>query len=248
MRNMKFYSPSELRPRGWMRRQLEIQAEGLSGNLDKIWRDVRDSAWIGGDADGWERVPYWLDGFIPLAYLLDREDMKDRAKKYIDAILKFQKPDGWICPCEDDKRGEYDPWAIILISKTLSVYYDCSGDERIPRVIYNVLYNFYTLGTYILEMAFLQRAIVRRVSKGIEQSTHFYTFGSLFGKQRYENIIQGIVSEIEIFKMDMFLRIAYILEEAWEFLYSSIEKLNIVLVGNLYILAAQIGYKCRVGA
>ncbi len=145
MRNMKFYSPSELRPRGWMRRQLEIQAEGLSGNLDKIWRDVRDSAWIGGDADGWERVPYWLDGFIPLAYLLDREDMKDRAKKYIDAILKFQKPDGWICPCEYDKRGEYDPWAIILISKTLSVYYDCSGDERIPRVIYNVLYNFYTL-------------------------------------------------------------------------------------------------------
>lgn len=48
---------------GWLKRQLEIQAQGLSGNFDKVWRDVRDSAWVGGDAESWERVPYWLDGF-----------------------------------------------------------------------------------------------------------------------------------------------------------------------------------------
>ena len=71
MRTWNFYTAKELHPEGWVRRQLEIQAEGLSGNLDKVWRDVRDSAWIGGTAEGWERVPYWLDGFIPLAYLLD---------------------------------------------------------------------------------------------------------------------------------------------------------------------------------
>ena len=51
-----------------MRQQLEIQAKGLSGNLDKFWPDIKDSAWIGGDREGWERVPYWLDGFIPLAW------------------------------------------------------------------------------------------------------------------------------------------------------------------------------------
>ena len=56
---------------GWLRRQLEIQANSLSGNLDKMWPDIQDSAWIGGDREGWERVPYWLDGFIPLAYLLE---------------------------------------------------------------------------------------------------------------------------------------------------------------------------------
>lgn len=39
---------------GWLKKQLEIQAEGLSGHLDKVWRDVRDSKWIGGDAEGWE--------------------------------------------------------------------------------------------------------------------------------------------------------------------------------------------------
>ena len=70
MFKLRFFKPSELKPAGWLRRELEVQAEGLSGNLDKIWPDVRDSRWIGGDREGWERVPYWLDGFIPLAYLL----------------------------------------------------------------------------------------------------------------------------------------------------------------------------------
>ncbi len=145
MKKWNLYTSNELKPLGWLRRQLEIQADGLSGNLDKIWPDIRNSSWIGGDKEGWERVPYWLDGFIPLAYLLENKDMIGRAKKYIDAILSFQKPDGWICPCKDDERKTYDTWAVQLITKTLTVYYECSGDERIPEVIYRVLKNYYDL-------------------------------------------------------------------------------------------------------
>ena len=139
------YTAKEIRPQGWLRRQLEIQAEGLSGNLDKVWPDVRDSAWIGGSREGWERVPYWLDGFIPLAYLLEDKDRIRRAGAYIDAILAAQRPDGWICPCADDERERYDTWAVLLIAKVLSVYYDCSGDERIPPALYRVLKNYYEL-------------------------------------------------------------------------------------------------------
>lgn len=145
MRKWNFYTTKEIKPSGWLRDQLVIQAKGLSGNLDKIWPDIRDSAWIGGDKEGWERVPYWLDGFIPLAYLLEDEDMISRAKKYIDAILSYQKEDGWICPCKDEDRARYDTWAIQLISKVLTIYYDCSGDERIPSVLYRVLKNYYDL-------------------------------------------------------------------------------------------------------
>ena len=145
MNKWNFYTSKELKPEGWLRRQLEIQAEGLSGNLHKIWPDIRDSAWIGGDREGWERVPYWLDGFIPLAYLLENEELIATVKKYIDAIVSAQEEDGWICPCEKEKRAKYDTWAILLICKTLKVYYDCSGDERIPEVIYKVLKNYYNL-------------------------------------------------------------------------------------------------------
>ena len=140
-----FYTAKELEPRGWLRRQLEIQAKGLGGNLHKIWPDIRDSAWIGGDREGWERVPYWLDGFVPLAYLLRDGALISDAKRYIDAILAAQQPDGWICPCKKEARARYDTWAVQLIAKTLKVYYDCSGDERIPDVLYRVLKNYYDL-------------------------------------------------------------------------------------------------------
>ena len=145
MNKWNFYTSKEIKPQGWLKNQLEIQAKGLSGNLHKIWPDIRDSAWIGGNREGWERVPYWLDGFIPLAYLLENDEMIATVKKYIDAILGMQQPDGWICPCEKEKRAKYDTWAIQLICKTLKVYYDCSGDGRIPQVIYRVMKNYYEL-------------------------------------------------------------------------------------------------------
>ena len=145
MNKWNFYTSKELKPRGWLKKQLEIQAEGLSGNLHKIWPDVRDSAWVGGNCEGWERVPYWLDGFIPLAYLLENEDMIATVKKYIDSIISKQEDDGWICPCDKDKRKKYDTWALQLICKTLTVYYDCSGDERIPDVIYKAFRNYYDM-------------------------------------------------------------------------------------------------------
>ena len=135
----KQYSVHQLSPEGWLRKQLEIQGKGLSGNLDKVWPDVKNSKWIGGDKEGWERVPYWLDGFIPLAWLLDDEDMKARAKQYIDAILKGQQEDGWICPCGEEERGRYDMWALFLICKVLVVYHDCTEDPRIEDAVYRAL-------------------------------------------------------------------------------------------------------------
>lgn len=138
----KFFTTNEIKPTGRLKKQLEIQAKGLCGNLDKVWPDVRDSGWIGGNRDGWERVPYWLDGFIPLAYLLGDEDMISRAKNYIDAIIERQRDDGWICPCSDSERSNYDTWAVLLISKVLCLYCDCSKDESVIAALEKCLKQF----------------------------------------------------------------------------------------------------------
>ena len=143
MRKRRFFDHGEIVPGGWLRRQLEIQADSLSGNLDLVWNDVKNSAWIGGDREGWERVPYWLDGFIPLAYLLGDGEKIARAKRYIDAILAGQREDGWLCPTDDVKT--YDTWALLLIAKTLTVYYKLSGDERVPGAIYRAMKNYHEL-------------------------------------------------------------------------------------------------------
>ena len=128
-----------LKPTGWYKKQLQLQADGLAGNLDRIWPDIRESRWIGGDKEGWERVPYWLDGFIPLACLLDDEDRKKRAKRYIDAILDGQQEDGWICPCSRDERPRYDVWAHFLLCKVLVLYEECTGDNRIEEAVYRAM-------------------------------------------------------------------------------------------------------------
>lgn len=142
-----YYTNNAVKPRGWLLRQLQIQAQGLSGNLDKVWPDVRDSAWIGGSREGWERVPYWLDGFIPLAYLLDDRDMIARADKYVDAILDRQCGDGWICPCTAEERGGYDLWAVLLIGKVLTVYCEHTGSQPAEDALYRAMKNLHDLLT-----------------------------------------------------------------------------------------------------
>ncbi len=143
MQRWHFFTTNEIKPEGWLKKQLQIQSKGQNGNLDKMWPDVRDSGWIGGNAENWERVPCWLDGFVPLAYLLEDADMIARAKRYVDTIIANQQPDGWICPCTEEERDEYESWPILLITKVLVQYHACTGDERIPQVVYGVLKNFY---------------------------------------------------------------------------------------------------------
>lgn len=125
-----------VKPQGWLLRQLRIQADGLSGHLDEFWPDVGQSKWFGGQAEGWERAPYWLDGFIPLAFLLDDPNLKAKAAKYIDYIVAHQRADGWFGPYpEDAVTKRYDMWAILLADKMLVQYHDATGDERVLKAV-----------------------------------------------------------------------------------------------------------------
>ncbi len=122
-----------IRPTGWLKSQLQIQAEGLGGHLDEFWPDIRDSSWIGGKAEGWERTPYWLDGIVPLAYLLDDDRLKGKAKRYVDYILDHQAADGWMGPVGDNDPGHkpYDVWPLFVLFKALTQYQEATGDPRV---------------------------------------------------------------------------------------------------------------------
>ena len=139
------FNPTKIKPQGWLRRQLEIQLAGLNGQLDRVWPDVRDSAWIGGDREGWERVPYWLDGFIPLAYMLDDKDAIARAERYMQAILARQQKDGWICPCKKEERAEYDVWSHFLIGKVIAQYCEFTGSAEAEEGLYKSMRCLYRL-------------------------------------------------------------------------------------------------------
>ncbi|WP_165234873.1 beta-L-arabinofuranosidase domain-containing protein [Aquisphaera insulae] len=121
-----------VKPAGWLREQLRIQAAGLGGHLDEFWLDIKDSAWIGGKSEGWERVPYWLDGLVPLAYLLDDAALQAKAKRFIDYILDHQHPDGWLGPIGDTAGHQpYDAWPLFPLLKALAQYQEATGDPRV---------------------------------------------------------------------------------------------------------------------
>jgi uncharacterized protein len=128
---------TSIKPAGWLREQLRIQADGLSGHLDEFWPDIKDSAWFGGKAEGWERVPYWLDGFIPLAYLLEDAALQAKAKNAIGYILDHQQPDGWLGPVGDSQKHKpYDVWPLFPLLKALTQYHEATGDPRaIPAML-----------------------------------------------------------------------------------------------------------------
>ena len=128
-------------PKGWLLEQLKLQSSGLTGHLDEFWPDVKDSGWIGGKAEGWERAPYWLDGMVPMAYLTDDAKLKAKAKRWVDYILKHQTADGWLGPEQGNPAygliGKAppneirDPWPQFIILKVLSQYEEVTGDPRI---------------------------------------------------------------------------------------------------------------------
>ncbi len=122
-----------IRPAGWLHSQLRIQADGLSGHLDEFWPDIKNSAWFGGEGDRWERAPYWLDGIVPLAFLLDDEGLKEKVKTYVHTILVQQDEDGMFGLLKDQKN--YDLWAVFLVLKPLIQYWEATADPAVPQAV-----------------------------------------------------------------------------------------------------------------
>jgi uncharacterized protein len=127
---MNAFNPLPLgavRPRGWLMRQEQIQAAGLSGHLDEFWNDVgRNSGWLGGTGESWERGPYYLDGLLPLAYQLQDATLIAKAKKWIDWSLNSQRPNGQFGPAKND-----DWWPRMLMLKAVAQYEEVTGDPRV---------------------------------------------------------------------------------------------------------------------
>jgi hypothetical protein len=116
-----------IEPRGWLQTQLRIQADGLGGHLDEFWPDVGpNSAWLGGNGEGWERGPYFLDGLLPLAYQLNDPRLIAKTKPWIEWTLTHQRPDGAIGPPKNT-----DWWPNMIMLKVLTQYHEATADPRV---------------------------------------------------------------------------------------------------------------------
>ncbi len=130
-----------IRPDGWLRHQLTVMRDGTTGHLDEYYPKLRnDNGWLGGKGDGWEETPYWLDGAVPLAYLLNDKPLIEKVQRYINWSLTTQRPNGYFGPLIKDElagkaltncsQGE-DWWPRMVMLKVMQQHYQATGDTRV---------------------------------------------------------------------------------------------------------------------
>ncbi len=121
-------------PRGWLRTQLELMADGMAGHLPEMskWCEKENNAWLsptGEGEHGWEELVYWLRGFGDLGYVLGDERIIGEARVWIEGILGSRRPDGYFGP--ESNREKRDLWPNMVALNILQTYYEYSGDERV---------------------------------------------------------------------------------------------------------------------
>ncbi len=125
-------------PKGWLRFQLQLEADGMTGHLEEIsqWCKFNDSAWASPSGEGkfgWEELPYWLKGYGDLGYVLNDPKIIRGARKWIDATLSSQEADGYFGPRANKTGldGHPDLWPHMVMLNVLQSFYEFSADERV---------------------------------------------------------------------------------------------------------------------
>lgn len=117
---------TSIKPKGWLLNELLVQAEGLTGYVPTLFKDLSDkSAWLGGKGECWERGPYYLDGLMPLAYLTNDENLLKLTKKWMESIFSSQRDDGFFGP-----KGNLDWWPRMVVTKLMPSYFEATNDPR----------------------------------------------------------------------------------------------------------------------
>ncbi len=129
-----------IKARGWLLEMLQRQRNGASSQMDVLYPEVMGArnGWLGGDGDQWERGPYWIDGLLPLAYILDDKEMKAKIQPWIEWSLVSQREDGFFGPAKDyspefglQRDNSSDWWPRMVVLKIMQQYYSATGDERV---------------------------------------------------------------------------------------------------------------------
>ena len=133
-----------IKPKGWLHEMLVRQKNGATGKLDELYPLVMGSrnGWLGGDGDQWERGPYWIDGLLPLAYILDDAALKAKVQPWIEWAIASQREDGYFGPSKDygkepglQRDNSQDWWPKMVMLKILQQYYSATGDKRVIKLM-----------------------------------------------------------------------------------------------------------------
>ena len=166
-----------VKPTGWLKNQMRKDIDGFVGNLDQIIPElINDPIYstgrlqkhskakdLGnhkeGNADGDEQYKWWnsetqsnwWDGYLRNVFLLDDKKGIEKAKKYVEAMLKTQDEDGYIGIYDNELRYKFNSengelWSKASLFRGLLAYYEYTKDDNvfiaIDKAVDNVMQNY----------------------------------------------------------------------------------------------------------
>ncbi|WP_116043313.1 beta-L-arabinofuranosidase domain-containing protein [Amycolatopsis palatopharyngis] len=127
--------PGAVRARGWLRQQLDLQVNGLSGRYDEVsdFLVYETNGWVDPGKWAWEELPYWLRGLGDLGYVTGDQDVLAKAERWIRGIMATQASDGWFGPngLRTSLEGGPDFWPGMPLLGALRSWHEYSGDDAV---------------------------------------------------------------------------------------------------------------------
>jgi len=129
-----------VRPKGWLKHQLDLMVEGMVGRLEEVSSFVNPdkTGWFGGDGQAWEEAPYWLRGYYPMAFLTGDKRCLGVAHRWIDGTIAGQEADGYFggsflkqWESRDGAITIPDIWPHMVMLDVFIQHHEATGDGRI---------------------------------------------------------------------------------------------------------------------
>jgi hypothetical protein len=144
--------PGSIQPQGWLYTMLERQRNGLNGLEEQVspFLQFATSDWTttngSGSTQGWERVPYWLRGYVDLGYCLQDATVMSNATRWIKGVMLSQRANGYFGPATDygdatatSDLGVHAPdlWPAMPMLDAMRSYYEYTGDTNAMTLMRN---------------------------------------------------------------------------------------------------------------
>ena len=141
-----------IQPQGWLFTMLQNQRNGLNGLQEQVspFLKFSTSDWTStngsGTTQGWERVPYWLRGYIDLGYCLQDATVISNATRWIKGVMVSQRTNGYFGPAQhygdatttsDLGINAPDLWPNMPMLDAMRSYYEFTGDTNAMTLMRN---------------------------------------------------------------------------------------------------------------
>ena len=142
-----------IKAESFLKEQLIRAKHGMTGHLKDLEPEMIArpyvnkgyvKAWAAGDQNGWSAEisgNYWT-GYIQSAFILDDEEMKKTATEWIDAMIKNQKPDGYLGTFTEDDANIYDDfngWGTACCMRGLLAFYEVTGRKDVLDAVHKCM-------------------------------------------------------------------------------------------------------------